>query len=160
MKGKRSSPNRRPERSHGAHRGASQLPRLRIGIDQMESGYAGFLVSVCLVAVAVFPPIFFGGHHGASVKQTFAIAALVGLALTWTGILRWSPVRPGGRLPQPRYTTAAPLSAIAIILIVVLPVPILAEIAGLCEGFFVAIIVMWAMDFYRLTRWKRRARPS
>jgi len=125
----------------------------------MESGNAGFLVSVCLIAMVAFPPIFFSGHHGASVKRTFAIAALAAFALTWTCILRWSPLRPGGRLPQPRYTTAAPLSAIAIVLIAVLPVPLLAEIAGLSEGFFVAFIVMWAMDFYRLRRWKRRS-PS
>jgi hypothetical protein len=126
----------------------------------MESGYTGFLMSVCLVAVLAFPPLFFSDHRGASVRRTFAIAALIAFVLAWLCILRWSPLRPGGRRPQPRYTTAAPLSAIAIVLIAVLPVPLLSEIAGLAEGFFIATIVMWAMDFYRLTRWKRGSTPS
>jgi Na+-driven multidrug efflux pump len=134
---------------------------LRIGLDQMESGHAGFLVAVCLVVVVVFPPIFFSDYHGASVKRTFVGAALAAVAAVWVCTLIWSPLRPGGRPPEPRYYTAAgTLSGIAILLIVLLPVPALAGLAGFAEGFFVACILLWAMDFYRLTRWRRRTARS
>lgn len=156
MSGKASSGSSRYARERRLHR-ERELPTLRIGLDRMQSGYAGLLVAVCLVMVLVFPPIFFDDYPGASVKRTFAIAALVMVALTWICILRWSPLRPGGRPEQPRYQSAVPFASIAILLIVLLPVPILAEVAGVAEGFFIAFVLMWATDFYRLTRWKRRA---
>lgn len=139
----------------------SDPPMLRIGLDQMESGYAGFLVMVSLVLVVVFPPIFFSDYHGASLKRTFVGAALVAVAAMWVCTLICSPLRPGGRPPQPRYYTATgSLAGIAILLIVLLPVHALAGLAGFAEGFFVAVILVWAMDFYRLTRWRRQTARS
>jgi hypothetical protein len=126
----------------------------------LNSGEGVVVFGGVLVMVLAFPLIFLGEHSGASVTRTFLWSTAIAFLVAWVAILVTSRPQPSGRLASPAPVPLASLVGIAIFLTAVLPVPFLAALGGLGEGFFIACELVWLMDMYRVWRWRRSQRAA
>jgi hypothetical protein len=137
-----------------------KLPATRVPFELLQSGAGLYTFAGVLVMAVAFPPIFLSGDPGASIRRAFLWSAGIGLVLTSIAVVTSSRPQPGGRIPTPPPVPTSVLVAIAIVLLAVLPVQSLAILTGLGEGFFIACLLFWLIDFGRLWRWQRARGPG